>query len=346
MTAAFDDVDAVVHAAETYMAAGDSWRAESVLGTALGAHPNQPRLLTLYARVKLAQSDYAAAANSAHAALSVDPQNEYAMRVYSHALELQGRTPEALTVAWRTATTHPHSHLAHHTYARMLSDAQRPVEAMPAINETLRLNPQDVDALNLRGDIRVALGELDAAEADYRHALQLNPTDASVVHNLATLEYQRGRRWSAVRGFVAAERLDPRFGDVVRRNIGVVVTGVLRRSAWVVLIVTIAVVAAYNIRDGGGATVIPRIIAGVGAVLLVVMSIPVMRNVPGPMLTSVLRQHQILVVRILQLVAAVVLGVVTTVVGALTVPGVAAGFLLLSVPVVVIVGGVTGERLW
>lgn len=346
MTAAFDDVDAVVHAAEGYLAAGDLWRAESVLGTALGAHPNQPRLLTLYARVKLGQGDLAAAANSAHAALSVAPDDEYAMRVYSHALELQGRIPEALTVAWRAATTHPHSHLAHHTYARMLSDARRPVEAMTAVNEALRLNPQDVDALNLRGDIRVALGELDAAEADYRHALQLNPRDASVVHNLATLEHQRGRRWSAVRGFVAAERLDPRFGDVVRRNVGVVVSGVLRRSAWVVLLVTIAVVATYNIGDSGGTTAIPRILAGVGAVLLVVMSIPVLRNVPGPMLTSVLRQHHILVVRILQLVAAVVLGALTAAVGALTVPGVVAGLLLLSVPVVMIVGGFTGERSW
>jgi Flp pilus assembly protein TadD len=345
MTAAFDDVDAVVHAAENHMAAGDFWRAESVLGAALGTHPNHPRLLTVHARVKLGQSDYAAAATSAHAALSLAPENEYAMRVYSHALELQGRIPEALTVAWRTATTHPHSHLAHHTYARLLSDAGRTVEAMPAINETLRLNPRDVDALNLRGDIRVALGELDAAEADYRHALQLNPMDASVVHNLATLDYGRRRRWSAVRGFVAAERLDPRFGDVVRRNIGLVLTGVLRRSAWLVLAVTIAVVATYNMRDDG-ATIIPRIIAGVGAVLLVAISIPVMRNVPGPMLTSVLRQHQILVVRILQLLAAVVLGVVTSAVGALTVPGVAAGFLLLSVPVVGIVGAVTDERLW
>ena len=347
MTAAFDGVDAVVHAAEGYMAAADLWRAESVLGTALGgAHPNQPRLLTLYARVKLGQGDHAAAANSAHAALSVAPDDEYAMRVYSHALELQGRIPEALTVAWQTATTHPHSHLAHHTYARMLSDARRPVEAMTAVNEALRLNPQDVDALNLRGDIRVALGEFDAAEADYRHALQLNPRDASVVHNLATLEHQRGRRWSAVRGFVVAERLDPRFGDVVRRNVGVVVSGVLRRSAWVVLLVTIAVVATYDIGEDGGTTVIPRIVAGVGAVLLVVMSIPVLRNVPGPMLTSILRQHKILVVRVLQVLAAVVLGAVTAVVGALTVPGVAAGFLLLSVPVVMIVGAVTGERVW
>jgi tetratricopeptide (TPR) repeat protein len=268
------------------------------------------------------------------------------MRIYSHALELQGRIPEALTVAWRTATAHPQSHLAHHTYARMLSDAGRPVEAMAAINEALRLNPFDVDELNLRGDIRVALGELDAADADYRQALQLNPMDASVIHNIAALEFKRRRRWSAVRGFLAAERLDPRFGDVVRRNVGVVLTGVLRRSAWLVLIVTIAVVATYNLHDHGGTTVIPRIVAGLGAVLLVAMAIPAIRNVPGPMLTSVLRQRQILVVRIVQVLAAVVLGPLTAVAGALTVPGVTAGFLLLSVPVVVVVGAITDERLW
>jgi uncharacterized protein HemY len=81
MTAAFDDVDAVVHTAESYMAAGDFRGAESVVVAALGAHPNHPRLLTVYARVKLGQSDYAAAANGAHAALSVAPENEYAMRI-------------------------------------------------------------------------------------------------------------------------------------------------------------------------------------------------------------------------------------------------------------------------
>jgi hypothetical protein len=132
----------------------------------------------------------------------------------------------------------------------------------------------------------------------------------------------------------------------VRQNIGLVLTGVLRRSAWLVLIVTIAVVATYNMRGDGGTTVIPRIVAGVGAVLLLAMSIPVMRNLPGPMLTSVLRHRQILAVRILQVLAGVVLGALTAVIGALTVPAVAASFLLLSVPVVVIVGGITGERLW
>jgi Flp pilus assembly protein TadD len=345
MTAS-SDVDAVVHSAETWLATGDYGRAEAVLLPALAIHPNHPRLLTVHARAKLGQSDYAAAANSAHAALLAAPESEYAMRVYSRALELLGRTPDAIWVAWQTATMHPHSHLAHHNYARLLADAGRPVEAMPAINEALRLNPLDVDALNLRGDIHVALGLVDAAEADYRHALQLNPRDASVVHNLAMLELRRGRRWNAVRGFVQAARLDPAFGGVVRQNVGLVLTGVLRRTAWLVLIVTIAVVATYNMRDDGGATVIPRIIAGVGAALLLAMSIQVMRQLPGPMLTSVLRQRQILAVRILQVLVAVVLAALTAVVGAMTVPAVAASFLLLSIPVVGIVGALTRERLW
>lgn len=163
---ASNDADAVLQVAETYLATGHYRQAEDVVVAALATNPHHPRLLTAYARAKLGQSDYASAANSAHAALSVAPENEYAMRVYSRALELQGRRPDALWMAWRTATTHPESHLAHHNYARLLVDAGRPAEALTAVNEALRLNPFDVDALNLRGDVHVALGQLDRADAD------------------------------------------------------------------------------------------------------------------------------------------------------------------------------------
>jgi len=86
--------------------------------------------------------------------------------------------------------------------------------------------------------------------------------DASVVHNLATLEHQRRRRWSAVRDS-SPPNGSTRGWRRVASNVGVVLTGVLRRAAWLVLIVTIAVVATYNMRDDG-TTVIPRIVAGVG----------------------------------------------------------------------------------
>lgn len=346
VTAAPNDVDAVVHIAETHIAAGNHRQAEETVRAALAVDPNHPRLLTAYARAKLGQSDYAAAASTAHAALSVTPDYEHAMRVYSRALELLGRIPDALWMAWRTATAHPHSHLAHHNYARLLAGTGRPAEAMTAINEALRLNPSDGDALNLRGDIHVALGQVDLAEADYREALRLNPEDASAVHNLAMLTYSRGGRWNAVRGFLGAGRIDSAYGDLARQNVGVVLSGVLRRSTWLVLIVAIAVIATYNLRDDGGATVIPRIVAGVGAVPLLVVFARMMREVPRSTLTSVLRQRQILAIRILQLLAGVVLGVLTAVLGAMTVPAVAASIVLLSLPVVVIVGGLTTERLW
>ncbi|WP_231514593.1 tetratricopeptide repeat protein [Mycobacterium sp. URHB0044] len=346
MTAPFSDADSVLNVVDAYLSTGHYRRAEDTLRAALATDPQHPRLLTAYARAKLGQSDYASGAISAHAALAVAPENEYAMRVYTRALELQGRIPEALWMAWRTATTHPLSDLAHHNYARLLEEAGHPAEAMTAINDALRLNPFDVDALNLRGDIYVDLGQIDPAEADYRQALQLNPEDATAVHNLARLKYARGRRWGAIYGFLGAGRLDPAYGDVVRQNVGVVLTGVLRRSIWLVLIVAIAVIATYNLHEGGNATVIPRIVAGVGAVLLLVTHTRVMHRLPRRTLKSVLRQRQFLAVRILQLFAAAVIGAETAMLGAMTLPAVLASLLVLSLPVVVVVGGLTDERLW
>jgi Flp pilus assembly protein TadD len=343
---ASSDADAAVNISESYFATGNYRRAEEVVGAALATNPHHPRLLTAYARAKLGQSDYAAAANSAHAALAVAPENEHAMRVYSRVLELQGRMPEALWMAWRTATAHPDSHLAHQNYARLLEATGRRTEAMTVINEALRLNPLDADALNLRGDIFLGLGQVGLAEADFREVLRLNPENAEAVHNLARLKYVRGRWWSAINGFLGAGRLDPAYGDVARKNVGVALTGVLRRCTWLVLIVGFAVIVTFTQHEDGGATVIPRIVAGVGAVLLLVTFTRVMHELPRRTLKSVVRQRQMLAVRIVQLFAGVVFGAATAIMGAMTVPAVLASLLVLSLPLVGIIGRLTDERLW
>jgi Tfp pilus assembly protein PilF len=340
------DADAAVHVAESYFTTGNYPRAEEVVRAALASNPHHPRLLTAHARAKLGQADYAAAASSAHAALAVAPDNEHAMRVYSRALEGQGRIPEALWTAWRAATIDPHSHLAHYNYARLLATTNRSQEAMTVVNEALRLNPSDVDTLNLRGDIFLALGQVDLAEGDYRKALRLNPENADAVHNLARLKYARGRRWSAIHGFLGAGRLDPSIGDVARQNVGVVLTAVLRRCTWLVLIVGFAVIFTFTEYEEGDSTVIPRIVAGIGAVLLLVTYTRVMHELPRRTLKSVLRQRQMLAVRIVQLFAGVVFGAQTAIFGAMTLPAVLASLLVLSLPVVGIVGRLTGERLW
>lgn len=346
MTTASSDADAVLHVAESYFTTGNYRRAEEVVRVALATNPHHPRLLTAYARAKLGESDYAAAVSSAHAALSVAPDNEHTMRVYSRALEGQGRIPEALWMAWRTATLHPHSHLAHYNYARLLEATKRSYEAMTVVNEALRLNPSDVDTLNLRGDIYLALGQVNSAEGDYREALRLNPENADAVHNLARLKYARGRRWSAIHGFLGAGRLDPSVGDVARQNVGVVLTAVLRRCTWLVLIVGFAVIVTSTQHEDGGSTVIPRIVAGIGAVLLLVTFTRMMHELPRRTLKSVLRQRQMLAIRIVQLFAGVVFGAQTAILGAMTLPAVLASLLVLSLPLVGVIGRLTGERLW
>ncbi|MGE2713289.1 tetratricopeptide repeat protein [Mycolicibacterium litorale] len=340
------DYGGLLHAVESCFAAGDYVRAEQVVGAALATDPHNPRLLTAFARAKLGQSDWAAAASSAHAALSAEPQNEHTMRVYTRALEMQGRWQEALWMAAHTAATHPFSYQAHYGHARLLHACARPGEAMAAVNEALRLNPSDVDSLVLRGDMFGTLGQYGAAEADYRQALLINPQHADAVHSLAMLAHARGKRWNAVRGFLAVGQLDPLYGDVVRQNVGAVITGVLRRSAWVVLIAGFGVILTFTLHEDGRPTAIPRIVAGIGAVALIVMAARIMREVPTRTLGAVLKKRQILAIRIVQLAAGAVFGTVTALFGAMTVPAVLASVLVLSLPIVVIVGGLTGERLW
>ncbi|WP_232375294.1 tetratricopeptide repeat protein [Mycolicibacterium baixiangningiae] len=336
----------VLHAAESCFAAGDHGRAEGMIRAALATDPHNPRLLTAYARAKLGQSDWAEAAVSALAALAIEPDNEHTMRVYTRALEMLGRLQDALWMAGRTVATHPSSHQAHYAHARLLAATGRTAEALAVVNEALRLNPSDVDSLVLRGNIFATLKQYQPAETDYRAALHLNPADADAVHGFALLDHARGRTWSAVRGLLAAERLDPAYRDMVRQNVGAILGGVLRKSAWVVLIVGFAVIVAFTLDEDGHPTVIPRIVAGVGAVMLLVMFARVVRGMPTGTIGSVLRERQMLVIRIGQLVGGVVLGAVTAALGAMTLPAVLASVLVLSLPVVVIVGGLTGERLW
>ncbi|WP_197374148.1 tetratricopeptide repeat protein [Mycolicibacterium baixiangningiae] len=340
------DPGGVLHEVESLLAAGDYRRAEEIVRAALATDPHNPWLLTAYARVKIGRSDWTTAAASAHAALAVDPDNEHTMRVYTRALEMLGRLQDARWMAGRTVATHPSSHQAHYAHARLLAATGRTAEAMAVVNEALRLNPSDVDSLVLRGNIFATLKQYQPAETDYRAALHLNPADADAVHGFALLDHARGGTWSAVRGLLAAERLDPAYRDMVRQNVGAILGGVLRKSAWVVLIVGFAVIVAFTLHEDGHPTVTPRIVAGVGAVMLVVMFARVVRGIPTGTIGSVLRERQMLVIRIGQLVGGVVLGAVTAALGAMTLPSVLASLLVLSLPVVMIVGYFTDERLW
>ena len=64
-------------------------------------------------------------------------------------------------------------------------------EAVEAIDTALRLDPNNATAYVYRGLARVAMSQTADAEADFRHALELDPGNQTAVNGLAALAGKR-----------------------------------------------------------------------------------------------------------------------------------------------------------
>lgn len=280
---------------------------------------------------------------AAWAALTADPHNEHAMRSYTLALNRQGRTADALTMAWRTVSEHPLSASAQYTYASLLREFGHDDQALAVVNESIRLDPGNPDALVLRGDLYRSTWGAAAAEAQYLEALRISPKHALATHNLAVSRLRWRTLTHAVRGLLTASRLEPALVPVAIDNIGLAVARVLRMATASVVFLSVALIVVMASHDDGLPTVIPRIVAGVLGVALVVPLVWVFRTVPEPTLSSVLRQRVLLGVRMAFVAVAVLIGVTTAALGANPVSDVAGTLLLFGVFGLTVLGWVTGS---
>ncbi|MCV7070147.1 hypothetical protein H7H73_06210 [Mycobacterium rufum] len=250
---------------------------------------------------------------------------------------------DPLTMAWRTVSEHPRSPLAHYTYASLLRECGHNDQALAVVNESLRLDPGNPDALVLRGDLYRSTWGAAAAEAQYLEALRISPNHALATHNLAVSRLRWGTLTHAVRGLLTASRLEPALRPVAIDNIGLALTRVLRMATASVVFVAVALIVVMAAHDDALPTVLPRIAAGVLGVALAVPLVWVVRTVPGAVLSSVVRQRLLLAVRLAFVALTVVLGVVTAAVGANPVFDVAGTLLLFAVFGLTVLGWVTGS---
>lgn len=318
-------------------------QAAQVLRTALAADPHNVVMLVQYAQACLGVNDHASAASAAWTALGVEPSNEHAMRLYALALHGQGRLADALSMVWRLVTEHPRSALAQYTYAGLLHESRQDQQALAVLDEALRLDPTNPDALVLRGDIFRSVWGAQAAEQQYLEALRRAPEHAVAQHNLAVSRLRWGTLTRAVQGLLAAERVNPVLRPTVIDNIGLALARVLRMATASVVFVAVALIVEMAANDDGMSTVLPRIAAGVLGVALMVPLVWVARTVPGALLKVVVRQRVLLGARMAFVALAVLLGVVTAVVGANPASDVAGTLLLFGVFGLTVLGFVTGS---
>ncbi|KAL2719563.1 protein O-mannosyl-transferase Tmtc3-like isoform X1 [Vespula squamosa] len=106
--------------------------------------------------------------------------------------------------------------------ALLLADEQRPLEAVPFLNQLVRFYPDHVKGLILLGDIYINnIKDLDAAENSYRTILQLDPTNIQGLHNLCVVMVERGKLGLAVQCLEHAAKMAP-HQDYVHRHLAVV----------------------------------------------------------------------------------------------------------------------------
>lgn len=308
-----DRAEHAAYVAEAYFESKNYARARDVLRQSLAQHPNDPALLAQHARAEYLLGNNAGAGWSAHAALAVAPQDEMAMRIYALSLDGLGRYHEALWMAWRTVVAHPNDPLPHRLYARLLQQSYQYLWALYEVDEALRLAPNDVDALVLRGSILHDLRRIPESDAAYRQALALEPGNAEALNNLAVNRMRRGRFQHALRGFLGAAGIDPALGDLARRNIGVVLRRVLRFVTVAATMLGFLVAFAAVLHGDGHPTATVRVAAGVVTVALIFVLTRLVGAIPRPVLASVLREQLFVALRLVHALVAVVAGAWVTV---------------------------------
>jgi cellulose synthase operon protein C len=219
MAAAPQNLAIAVTLAQAKLQQQDSKGAEDVLKQACQNSPNSVAAVVLLGKLYLAENRPADAERQFQQALAMDANDtsalvslgivqsrlgkkqdaEQAFRKLSPMsdktvqgalaafLNQEGRTNEALQELERLAKQDPADRRARTWLVNGYLAANRSVEAEKLLKDALEKNPKDLDALLQRGEMALAAGKLNQAEADLNQVVHLQPGSPEVHYVLAKL---------------------------------------------------------------------------------------------------------------------------------------------------------------
>ncbi|XP_004517548.1 transmembrane and TPR repeat-containing protein CG4050 [Ceratitis capitata] len=101
--------------------------------------------------------------------------------------------------------------------ALLLADANRPLDAVPYLNQLIRHHPEHIKGLILLGDIYINhMKDLDAAEQCYHNILRYEPNNIQGLHNLCVVFVERKRLARAAACLRYAQHLAPHEDYILR----------------------------------------------------------------------------------------------------------------------------------
>ena len=120
-----------------------------------------------------------------------------------------------------TVTKSPKNHRAHDNLAIILSQQDKPVEAMFHYKESLRLNPKYANAHYNLGEFLLQQDKIEEAIFHYKEALSINPDYVDANYNLGNVLVRDGKYDEAIFHYRKALRGNSDNADI-HNNIGVV----------------------------------------------------------------------------------------------------------------------------
>ncbi len=172
------------------------------------------------ARLLNALGQYDAAAQTFAQVATDDPAFHSAEIGRAEALRLAGRNEQAIEVLSQLTRSHPDLPLSHASLGDIYRQQEQFLDAHAAYSDALSGYPEDASIrwwlLYSRGITSERLDEWDAAEADFRASLALNPGNPSVLNYLGYSLVDRGLKFDEALGMIeTAVAARPDSGAIV-----------------------------------------------------------------------------------------------------------------------------------
>jgi tetratricopeptide (TPR) repeat protein len=216
--------------------------AVTALHQLLGRDPENGLGWCLLAQAQLGRGDPQTALEAADRAVAVAPESNWAHRLRSIALGVQGDHEGGVAAALEAIRLAPNDWQGYACLARLLTQIKaRRGEAISAAEYAVALAPNESDAHLTLGIAAAANGKRKEAEAAFRDALAIDPQDSEAHNELARLKLRKSRfaparLADAAGGFQTAVQADP-HASVSRHNLELTLRTFLSRLSYLIFIV-------------------------------------------------------------------------------------------------------------
>ena len=208
-----EDFETMGYLAQVYIQSNELDEARKLLERMIRTEPEHTSTLLTLANVCYMQEDYAAMAEAAKKAIAVEEGN--AMAHYLLGKADNGQNDGIMCIAHLTKAIVLKDDFteARLLRAEALTKMQQYKEAMEDIDAILAQDPDDENAILLRGKIKEATGAEAEAEADYLHITELNPFNEQAFLYLGQLYIVQKKLTEAIALFDEAIELNPDFAQ-------------------------------------------------------------------------------------------------------------------------------------